>query len=143
MSLSAQRIPGFLSLTRRQNESLRLGRDIHYGVKSLEQGKALISFYMPKKYQDYAIRNNRDITFNKIGNGILTAVIYDGESVFLAPDIEIMVNKITSSKASINTKAPETLSLTRNEIESDREALVRAYNFALRISSTKFQSYAS
>lgn len=132
MSQAVQRIPGFLSLTRKENQSIRLGRDIHYGIKRLEGDKALVTFYMPAKYESYAIANNPNIEFNRGENGILTAMVFEGESIFLSKDIEIIVNNIKSSTAGVHTKAPRKFELIRNEIESNHSADVRAYNFALR-----------
>lgn len=134
MSQAIQRIPGFLSLSRKQNESIRLGRDIYYGVKSLEGDKVLLTFYMPAKYESYALNNNPNIEFRRKENGILTATVYEGESVYLSRDIEILVNNIKSSIAKIHTKAPKKLKVTRNEIEETHSADVRAYNFALKTS---------
>lgn len=132
MTSTVQRIPGFLSLTRKENESIRLGRDIHYGVKSLEGDKVLITFYMPPKYEKYAIENNPNIQFDRKNNGILTAMVFEGESILLSNDIEIIVNNIKSSTTGIHTKAPKALRVTRHEIEPQHEALVRSYNSALR-----------
>lgn len=132
------RLGGFLSLTREVNQSLRLGRNIFYGVKDIGRDKATITFYMPRKYENYAIQNNPDIEFKRGDNGTLTAEVFMDESVYLSPNIEILVNNFRSSKVKVHTKAPEEMKVIRAEIESEHDAMVRSFSLAQALYVSKY-----